>query len=110
MPYIDCVVSVLSGDSDSVNLKVLTGDIDLLREDTALVKMALYKENEAQAGFTVQLLDNHVDPTALYLNLTFDDPIWRQVTGDLRFRQALNMAIDRQEIIDSVYFGLAAMP
>ncbi len=110
LPYIDRVVSVLSGDSDSVNLKVLTGDIDLLREDTALVKMPLYKENEAQAGFTVQLLDNHVDPTALYLNLTFDDPIWRQVTGDLRFRQALNMAIDRQEIIDSVYFGLAAMP
>ncbi|MCB0185258.1 MAG: hypothetical protein KDE31_13380, partial [Caldilineaceae bacterium] len=110
LPYIDQVVSVLAGDSDGVNLKVLTGDIDLLREDTALVKMPLYKENEAQAGFMVQLLDNHVDPTALYLNLTYDDPVWREVVNDLRFRQALNMAINRQEIIDSVYFGLASMP
>ncbi|MEZ4867218.1 MAG: ABC transporter substrate-binding protein [Caldilineaceae bacterium] len=110
LPYIDKVISVLTGDSDMVNLKVLTGDVDLLREDTALVKMPLYKENEAQGGFQVQLLDNHVDPTALYLNLTFDDPVWREVTGDLRFRQALNMAINRQEIIDSVYFGLASLP
>jgi len=110
LPYIDRVVSVLAGDSDGVNLKVLTGDIDLLREDTALVKMPLYKENEAAAGFTVQLLDNHVDPTALFLNLTYDDPVWREVTGDIRFRQALNMAINRAEIIESVYFGLAAMP
>ena len=62
-------------------------DVDLLREDTALVKLPLYKENEAAAGFTVSLLDNHVDPTALFLNLTFDDPVWRAVTGDLRFRQ-----------------------
>lgn len=110
LPYIDRIVSVLAGDSDGVNLKVLTGDIDLLREDTALVKLPLYKENEAKAGFTVQLLDNHVDPTALFLNYTFDDPVWREVTGDLRFRQALNLAINRQEIIDSVYFGLAALP
>ena len=89
---------------------MLTGDVDLLREDTALVKLPLYKENEAAAGFAVRLLDNHVDPTALFLNLTFDDPVWRAVTGDLRFRQALNMAINRQEIIDSVYFEQAAMP
>lgn len=110
LPYIDKVLSALAGDSDGVNLKVLTGDVDLLREDTALVKLPLYKENEAAAGFTVRLLDNHVDPTALFLNLTFDDPVWRAVTGDLRFRQALNMAINRQEIIDSVYFEQAAMP
>jgi peptide/nickel transport system substrate-binding protein len=93
-----------------VNLKVLTGDIDLLREDTALVKLPLYKENEEKSGFRVQLLDNHVDPTALYLNLTFDDPVWRQVTGDLRFRQALNMTINRQEIIESVYYNQAGLP
>ncbi len=110
LPYIDKVLSALTGDSDMVNLKVLTGDIDLLREDTALVKLPLYKENEEKSGFRVQLLDNHVDPTALYLNLTFDDPIWRQVTGDLRFRQALNMAINRQEIIESVYFNQASLP
>ena len=110
LPYIDKVLSVMTGDSDMVNLKVLTGDVDLLREDTALVKLPLYKENEEKIGFRVQLLDNHVDPTALYLNLTFDDPVWREVTGDLRFRQALNMAINRQEIIESVYFNQASLP
>lgn len=110
LPYIDRVVSALAGDSDMVNVQVLSGDVDLLREDTALVKLPLYKENEATAGFTTQLLDNHVDPTALFLNLTFDDPVWREVTGDLRFRQAVNMAINREEIIESVYFNQASLP
>lgn len=110
LPYIDNVTSVLTEDSDMVNLRVLAGDVDLLREDTALVKLPLYKENEEQAGFTVQLLDNHVDPVALFLNQTYDDPVWREVVGDIRFREALNLAIDRQEIIDSLYFGLAQMP
>lgn len=110
LPYIDEVLSVLVEDSDMVNLNVLTGDVDLLREDTALIKLPLYKENEEKSGFNVALLDNHVDPTALFLNYTYDDPVWREVTGDLRFRQALNMAINRQEIIDSIYFGLASFP
>jgi peptide/nickel transport system substrate-binding protein len=110
LPYIDQVLSVLVEDSDMVNLNVLTGDVDLVREDTALLKLPLYKENEEKGGFTVTLLDNHVDPTALFLNYTYDDPVWREVTGDLRFRQALNMAINRQEIIDSIYFGLASLP
>ena len=110
LPYIDEVVSVLVEDSDMVNLNVLTGDVDLLREDTALIKLPLYKENEAKGGFQVALLDNHVDPTALWLNYTFDDPVWREVTGNLEFRRALNMSINRQEIIDSIYFGLAELP
>lgn len=110
LPYIDRVVSALAGDSDMVNLQVMSGNVDLLREDTALVKLPLYKENEASAGFTVQLLDNHVDPTALFLNMTFDDPVWREVTSDLRFREALNLAINRAEIIESVYFNQAALP
>ena len=33
--------------------------------------------------------------------------VWREVVRDLRFRQALNYAIDREEIIDTLYYGFA---
>jgi peptide/nickel transport system substrate-binding protein len=39
------------------------------------------------------------------MNMTHSDESWRKVIRDIRFRQALNMAIDRKEIIDAVYFG-----
>ena len=110
LPYIDEVISVLVEDTDMVNLNVLTGDVDLLREATALLKLPLYKENEESGGFQVGLLDNHVTPAALFLNYTFEDPVWREVVGNLEFRRALNLSINRQEIIDNIYFGLAELP
>ncbi|MGQ9629958.1 MAG: ABC transporter substrate-binding protein [bacterium] len=48
--------------------------------------------------------------TVLVLNLSNPDPVWRQVVGDVRFRRALNMAINREEIIDSVFIGLGSPP
>ncbi len=110
LPYIDKVVSVQVENVEMVNLKVLTGEVDFLRESTALVKMPLYKENEDKAGFRVHLLDMHVDSSEIWFNQTFDDPNWRQVVQDVRFRRAVSLAVNRQEIIDSVYYGFASLP
>lgn len=110
LPYIDRVVSVQVEDVEMVNQRVLTGDVDFLRESTGLVKVPLYKENEDRAGFNTVLLDMHVDSSNLFINQTFDNPIWQQVSQDIRFRQALSLALDRQEMIDSIYYGFASLP
>jgi len=110
LPYIDKVISQQVNDVEAVNLKVLAGEIDFLRESTSLIKIPLYKENEAKAGFKVVLLDMHVDSTGMVLNETFDDPDWQTVVRDIRFRQAISMAINRQELIDTIYYGYASMP
>lgn len=110
LPYIDRIQSVQVQDVEMANLKVLTGEVDFLRESTALVKVPLYKENEKKANIAVRLLDMHVDSSVLFVNLTYNDPNWRKVVEDVRFREALSHAIDRQEIIDSIYYGFAAFP
>ena len=110
MPYIDKIVSQQVEDVEAVNLKVLTGEVDFLRESTGLVKVPLYKENEEKGGFNTVLLDMHVDSSVLFLNQTFDNPVWQQLAQDVRFRQALSQAINRDEIIESVYYGFAGMP
>jgi peptide/nickel transport system substrate-binding protein len=84
--------------------------VDFQRESTALVKMPLYKESEATAGFRVQLLDMHVDSSSLRLNQTFDDANWQSISRDIRFRQAVSLAINRQELIDTIYYGYASLP
>lgn len=110
LPYIDRLESFEVSDVDMSTMMVITGEIDILREDTALNQMPLYRENEERGGYRTVPLEMHVHPTYLAINYTYDDPTFQLVTNDLRFRQAVNYAIDRDEIIDSIYFGLAAEP
>ena len=107
LPYINGLRSQVVADVEMSNLKVLAGEVDFLREDATLDNLDLYKENEDRAGYEVLLLDMHGTPTDPRLNLTYDDPVWRQVVGDVRFRTALSHAINREEIIDAIYFGFA---
>jgi peptide/nickel transport system substrate-binding protein len=44
---------------------------------------------------------------ALFPNLNFVDPVWNKVMRDVRFRRALSMAIDRNEINQAKFFGLS---
>jgi peptide/nickel transport system substrate-binding protein len=106
LPYIDKIQSTLVQDIEMVSLKTITGEVDFSRESAALIKMPLYKENEKN-GYKALLANMHVTPTDFSLNLSYDDPAWQQVVQDVRFRKALNMALNRKEIIDSLYYGFA---
>ncbi|SDX71568.1 ABC transporter substrate-binding protein [Paenibacillus sp. CF384] len=107
LPYIDKIESTLVNDIEMVSLKTIAGEVDFSRESASLVKMPLYKENEKN-GYKAMLNNMHVTPTDIFLNLTYEkDPNWGKVVQDVRFRQALNMAIDRQELIDTIYYGFA---
>lgn len=105
LPYLDKIVSYQLQDNEMVNMKIIAGEVDYSQE-TALMKLSLYKENEKN-GYKVYLSRQHVTPADIFLNLTYEDTVWRQVVRDIRFRKALNMALDRQEIIDSIYYGFA---
>jgi len=110
LPYIDTYWMQLVADVEMSTMKILAGEVDFLREDTALNKLPLYKENEDKAGIRVVLLKQHVDPTCIYLNHNYDDPNWQLLVGDARFRRALAMSINYEEIIDAVYSGFGEPP
>jgi len=110
LPYIDRLSSQQVQDVEMMNMKVITGEVDFLRENTSLAKMAVYKANEEKGGFRALLVDHHLDPSGLELNFTYNDPVWRKVVGDIRFRRAINMGINRKEIIDSIYYGIGGIP
>jgi peptide/nickel transport system substrate-binding protein len=113
LPYIDNVRSEVVQDVQVIGLKVLGGEADFMSYGAggiSLANLALLKENEAKGGYKVVLLGVHNTPTNVILNLTNADPVWQQVLDDVRFRQALNMGINRQEVIDTVYYGFADLP
>jgi peptide/nickel transport system substrate-binding protein len=50
---------------------------------------------------------NRGNEYSFMFNLTHPDPVMREIFNDIRFREAMSLAIDRDEINELVYFGLA---
>jgi len=110
LPYIDKMETIVTSGIETGTMKILAGEIDLARRPVNTANLPLYKEYEDKAGFEARLLRYHAAEADVFLNLTNEDPVWRQVVRDLRFKKALSLAINREEIIDALYLGLAGLP
>ena len=102
LPYIDDCISTRVDNSDMVNTRGIAGDADFLRQDPSLAMVPLFKENEVAGNYDVVLLQHHTG-IAYKLNFTNQDPGFNEVINDLRFRQALNLGTDQDEILQFVY-------
>ena len=107
LPYIDKLTSTYVADVEVLQVKILAGETDFTRAQPKFPKLPLYKENEAKGGYKTGMYQHHATVVDIFLNLTYKDPVWREVVRNVKFRQALNMAIDRKEIIDAVFYGNA---
>ncbi|HEX6959077.1 MAG TPA: ABC transporter substrate-binding protein [Ferrovibrio sp.] len=107
LPYIDQLV-LTQADAKLIPAKAGAGEADLQFRNIDFNNFTFLKENEKRAGYRTLLWrtakGSHF---TLYPNLNCNDPIWRQLNRDPRFRHALSLAIDRQAINESLFFGLA---
>ena len=107
LPYIDHVQSEVVS-LETWNLKILSGEADFARHFASLNNFPLYKENEEAGGYTTYLQNSLVgNDVALGFNFNQEDAVLRALYHDIRFRRALSVAIDRDEISEEVYFGQA---
>ncbi len=108
LPYIDRIVTGIV-DPETINLKIISGELDYELNNTvaSVANYSLYKQNEAAGGYTVHELQlQGMSSAAFAVNQTVEDPVKRPIFQDLRFRQALSLAIDADEINEAVFFGL----
>lgn len=106
LPYIDRVIVNIASVS-LVAAKTGAGDADLQARYLTFEDYTFLKEGEQRNDYTVRLWRTAKgSQIALYPNLNTNDDVWRDVLRDVRFRRALSMAIDRQEINQVIYFGL----
>ncbi len=106
MPYIDEVfVNIVS--SSLIPAKSGAGESDLQGHYLRLDNYTFLKEGEKRNNYDVYLWRNiNGSHKALYPNLNSNDPVWRGLVRDIRFRRALSMGVDRHEINQVIYFGL----
>ncbi len=108
LPYIDVVEMTVVG-SGLVAAKSNAGESDLQARGLDFRDVSILKKGEADGGaYKTHLWGNgSASQIAIYPNLNFADPVWREVIRDVRFRRALSMGIDRRMINRALYFGLA---
>ena len=92
-------------DQELFVLSVINGEVDQKAQTLGLSNYPLLKENEANGGYHLQLPPGQNGP-AIVFNQTHTDPKLRAVYGDVRFRQAMSLAIDRNELNEVLWFGL----
>ena len=107
LPYIDRFVLNVSS-SSLIPAKTGAGEVDLQGAGISFADYTFLKEAELSHPIKVKLWQNgRGSRVALFPNLNFIDPVWSKILHDVRFRRALSLAIDRNEINQAMFFGLS---
>jgi peptide/nickel transport system substrate-binding protein len=107
LPYIDRVILSLA-DGKIIPAKTAAGESDLQARYLSFDDYTFLRQSEDRSHFNVRLWRTGPGSQfALYPNLNVNDPVWRSLLRDLRFRRALSLAVNRHEINEVLYFGLA---
>jgi len=107
LPYIDRVVMHVAS-AKIIPAKTGTGESDLQARYLRFDNYTFLKQNEKRNGYRTFLWRNGKGShMTLYPNLNVRDPVWRTLLRDVRFRRALSLAIDRNEVNQVLYYGLA---
>jgi len=106
LPYIDEQVRMLISDPEVVKLNVQSGQLDYA-DKFAQADLPVLKAGEQAGNYTTMLYSADQGAIVKYqFNLTVDDPVLRQIFNDVRFREAMSLALNRDEINDTIFFGL----
>ena len=107
LPYIDEVV-LIQADGRLISAKTGAGESDLQSRNISFNDYTFLKDGSKRNEYDVHLWRTAKGAhLALFPNLNHNDPVWRAVMRDQRFREALSLAIDRPLINQALYFGLA---
>lgn len=110
LPYIDVQRVVFIEDSEVRKLRVRGGEFSYGGVEVAMGLISdtpFYQSGEALGDYTTIMVAEPLGSEfAVAFNPTVDDPIKRGLFNDIRFKQAMSLAIDRDEINDTFFYGM----
>lgn len=104
LPYISRQDELYANDNEVRILKLVNGEADYKSQSVTLPSAPILLENQESGDFTVQLAPTIAFPTFSF-NVTAEDEGKRAAFGDVRFRRAMSVAMNRDEINEVAYFG-----
>lgn len=109
LPYIDRVSRSLVTDLEVENLKIIGGETDLQAQFTRLSDYPMFSQNKEQGGYELMALPAWQDQLLIFpFNFDPADEVLGEIIRDKRFRQALSLAVDREEVRKSIFLDFGA--
>src|SRR5215471_10414799 len=107
LPYVDRVIFTQAA-TNLIPAKAGLGEADMQPRYLNMRDYTFLQKSAKTSGIEVRLWESGSgSQLALYPNLNANDEDWRKLMRDVRFRRALSLAIDRNELNETVYLGLA---
>jgi len=107
LPYIDRIITRKVENIEMYNAKIIGGEADFAARSANLENYPLYKRSAEKGNYRINLWTSGYGSVVIYQpNQTCKDPVLRKIFQDVRFRRALSLAINREEINESLFFGL----
>ena len=106
LPYIDYITCEYVNDANVFQMKMAAGEIDYEGFKGSLNNMAMYMENAEAGDYRIEMTRWHTTGNDVYFALAHDpeDKI-TEILNNKTFREACNYAIDKAEILDTIYLG-----
>lgn len=108
LPYIDQVSMRLAENLEVLNLRAIAGEFDFQARHLSLANIPVFLENQEAAGYTL-----HLDPAqhgadgAFMFNTSYQgDAEIGKWLGNVDFRRALSLAVDRDQINEIIFLGI----
>ena len=105
LPYITEQDEVYINENEVRILKLVNAEVDYKSQSVRLPSAPMLLDGQEKGNYTIDLRPTIAMETFSF-NLTSEDLEKRKVFGDLRFRQAMSVAINRDEINEVAFFGL----
>ena len=107
LPYIDQVIATF-GSTEIIPAETAAGQSDLQARYIEFDNYTVLRQSETAHDYEVRLwTEGTSSGVALYPNLNVADQGWNALMNDVRFRRALSLGLDRHELNEQLYFGLA---
>ena len=100
LPYIDEIVIDLITDVEAISAKIMAGEVDF--SWGSIDNLPLYAENQEAGNYSI-IQWKKVQIIGLEFNFTCKDEYLKELFNDIKFRQAISLALDRDEI-NSLFF------
>ncbi len=105
LPYINEQDELYINENEVRLLKLVNGEVDYKSQSVQLPGAPMLLDGQEKGGYKIDLKPTITLP-AFSFNVTSEDMAKREVFGNLKFRQAMSVAINRDEINDVAFFGL----
>jgi len=108
LPYADGIHYRLVEDQETIILSAVAGELDFQDRRIGMDAFTTLMENRDRGDYDlIRWIGSSGAEANIALNQAVEDPVLREIFADVRFRQALSVAVDREELVELVTQGLA---